>query len=125
MIVSGLWNKIVVLTGTVTTTTPAALVIVGRTALAITEMSVVMVGTTITTTPVITMTEGMTVVMEETTGGKGRIEMITIVKQNRKKIALMSLFRRKSLALPAVEDINLLPRGGSLLLGLVRTMLAL
>ena len=125
MIVSGRWNNIVVVTGMATTTTQEAIVIMGRTALAITEMSVIMVVTTITTTPMIAVMSIMSTVMEETTGAKDRTEMITIVKLNRKRTALMSLFRRKSLALPAVEDINLLPRGGPLLLGLVRTMLAL
>ena len=125
MIVSGLWNKMVVVTRTVTATTPVALVIVGRTALAITGMSVAMVGTTITTTPRTAMTEGMSAVMEEAMGVKDRIKMIATVKLNQKRTALRSLFQRKSLVLPAVEDTNQFPHGGPLVLGLVQSQLAL
>ena len=114
MIVLGLWNEKVVITGTATTTTPENTVIVGRTALAITGISVIMVGTTITTTPMIAMTEGISAMMEEATGVKDRIEMITTVKLNRKMTALTSLFQRKILVLPAVEDTNQFPPGGPL-----------
>ena len=77
MIVLGLWNDKVVITGMATTTTPENAVIVGRTALTITGITVIMVGTTITTTPMIAMTEGMNAEMEKTTGVKDRIEVIT------------------------------------------------
>ena len=107
-----------------TTTTPEAIVTVGRTALAVTGMSVIMVGTTITTTPMIAMTEGMSAVMEEATGVKDRIEMIATVKLSQKRTARMSLSERNSLVLPAVEDTNQFPPGGPLL-GLVQTLLAL
>ena len=108
-----------------TTTTPEANVTVGRTAPAVTGMSVRMVGTTITTTPMIAMTEGMSAVMEEATGVKDRIEMIATMKLIQKRTAPVNLSQRKSLAPPAVEDTNQFPQGGLLLLGLVQTLLAL
>ena len=107
-----------------TTTTPEAIVTVGRTALAVTGMSVIMVGTTITTTPMIAI-EGMSAAMEEAAGMKDRIEMIATMKLIQKRTAPVNLSQRKSLALPAVEDTNQFPQGGLLLLGLVQTLLAL
>ena len=112
-------------TGMATTTTPEANVTVGRTALAVTGMSVIMVGTTITTTPMIAMTEGMSAEMEEATGVKDRIKMIATMKLIQKRTAPVNLSQRKSLALPAVEDTNQFLHGGPLLLGLVQTLLAL